>query len=331
MPEIIHSTEMLPEGPWLISRDHLLELDKLVDAEWQKLVRHHDSLVEKEVEEDLAERTKRFTKEERSDFDKKAARKQLTERVSERHAYKKRRTLVIHLDGDRRASASSFEEALRDPALLNEKPIGFTLNLRAADIECALKVPVYRRSLQLEVAPDRHPVAKGLYAALKSWVDGAKPPFWQTVWLRIQSGGGQWFVWFLSLFAILFYFSTFAPDTSAASRAARHSEAATLLKSGVTATNQFKALELILSYESGAIPNSRTFSVPSWFWWLLCGGPFFCVAIGFVPKVVLGIGRGEESIKNWNKWMKIVGITFPLWVIGTFIWPKIQHWLTNLF
>ena len=325
MAEIIHSTRLEEDGPWLINREHLLALDKLVEEEWLNLEKYRDRVITEKVNEEVSRLRKKST----SSFNEAKARQEFRATFESSYEYREKRSLVILLNGQRRVVAKSFEEALRDPALLCEKPEGFVLSFKCCEIECVLELPYYGSSLRLKVEEDRDPIAKEVFASLKSWIDNVKPPYWQQVWLRMK--GMQWFYYLMAIGVVLFYLSTIAPDTSASARSVRHDQAVELLKIGVSQTNQFKALELMLSYESGYPPSSRTFVIPSWFWWFFCGAPVFCVSISFIPKVVLGIGNGQEAIKKWTKWMNFVGITFPLWILGTFIWPKLIIFLQNLF
>jgi hypothetical protein len=327
MAEIIHSTQLDEDGPWLLGRERLLELDSLLDAEWTKLEKYRECLITEEINDEIARTGK--TRAER--FDEAKERQNIQDRLEKDYFYRKGQNLVILLSGHRRVVARSFEEAMRDPALLGEKPEGFSLGLKCCKIECRLEVPYYNTSLRLKVDEDRDPVAKELFASLKSWIDTARPPYWQQLWLRLKGYGAQWNLCLMIFLAASLYFIAIAPDTSATARSARHAQAVELLKNGISQTNQFKALELILSYESGDPPSSRTVMIPSWFWWFLCGAPLFCVALSFTPKVVLGIGKGQESIKKWLNWMKFIAITLPLWIIGTFIWPKALAVLQNLF
>jgi hypothetical protein len=327
MAEIVHSTRLDEEGPWLLDRECLLELDKLVDNEWIKLEKYRERLIAEEVNGEIL----RISKKRPEYFDEVKERQQLQGVLEKSYEYGKGRNLVILLSGHRRVVAQSFEEAMRDPALLGEKPEGFALALKCYKIKCQLQVPYYQTSLRLEVDEDRNPIAKELFASLKSWVDTARPPYWQQLWLRLKGYGAQWSLCLMIFVAALFYFIAIAPDTSGTARSARHAQAIELLKDGISQTNQFKALELILSYESGDPPSSRTVMIPSWFWWFLCGAPLFCVALSFTPKIVLGIGKGQESIKKWLRWMKFIAITLPLWIVGTFIWPKALAVLQNIF
>jgi hypothetical protein len=331
MAEIIHSTKIRPEGPWLIDRVQLLEWDRIVDTEWKKLLKDREDLINIEVDNELSHHKSRLWGDEKDSFNEEKTRDKIRKDLSESYKFKAENILVIHLEGNRRATAASFEEAFRDPALLNERSIGFTQYMSINDIECQLTVPYYKTSLELKVSPDQDKAAKGLYAALRSWVDNVKAPFWQQLWIVTNSMKAQWVLGIVVLMLSFLWLGAFAPDTSADARNLRSKAATEILKAGISETNQFKALELILSYESGAIPSLKTFMVPSWFLWLLCGGVPVCLAFSFTPTVILGIGKGENSIRKWKMWMTFVGITFPLWIVGTFIAPKAVSFLQGLF
>jgi hypothetical protein len=335
MITILHRTEIEEKGPWLISRERLEQLDKLADEEWKRLSAQYDDFINTEVKEELKrsiERHKTYTPEipiEASE--KKKLERSIREKLEDRHSYKKERTLTIHLRGNRRVAVESFAQAFQQVELLDEIPEGFTLHLRALDTRCTLTVPRWGSTLELSSSPDDDQSAKTLFTTFRKWVDEVKSPFWQQLWLGIKSLSFQWLIYVLLIMGCVFYFDKMAPDSFADSRVARQKKAEEILRAGISQTNHYAALELILSYESGAIPSTRTRNAPSWFWWLLIGGAGFCVALSFMPTVQLGIGKGEGLIKRWKLWIQMVGIAFPTWIVGTFIWPKLQAWLEKLF
>ena len=51
MAEIIHSTKLRLNGPWLIGSKKLLELDTIIENEWQKLLSVREDLITKKVRE----------------------------------------------------------------------------------------------------------------------------------------------------------------------------------------------------------------------------------------------------------------------------------------
>jgi len=89
MAEIIHSTQLDEDGPWLLGRERLLELDSLLDAEWTKLEKYRECLITEEINDEIARTGK--TRAER--FDEAKERQNIQDRLEKDYFIEKVRIL----------------------------------------------------------------------------------------------------------------------------------------------------------------------------------------------------------------------------------------------
>jgi hypothetical protein len=105
------------------------------------------------------------------------------------------------------------------------------------------------------------------------------------------------------------------------------SEARKIVSEGVSATNQFRALEVLLALSSEESANSNgDVYLPGWFLFFLAVGFLVCVALSFPPKVVLGVGKGQSRLQFWRRWLTFLSVTIPSAICSTFLWP----WVVDL-
>lgn len=104
-----------------------------------------------------------------------------------------------------------------------------------------------------------------------------------------------------------------------------------LLADGLQPGEQTEALELLLRLQSGIMPDIENPPIPAWFKLILFGGLFVAVLLTVRPKVVVGMGRGVDTIKRWRLWLRFVGVTVPGLVFTSFIWPFVEKLIRAAF
>lgn len=113
-------------------------------------------------------------------------------------------------------------------------------------------------------------------------------------------------------------------------RPALRAQAHELLKHGVTAAQQNKAIELLLAldsdYDIGAAPRGMTGRS----WIILVCGAAVALAVSIPPKTTIGIGRGSAAVRRWRMWVRFVGVTVPTVIFGNLVWLQIQQLISTL-
>jgi len=97
-----------------------------------------------------------------------------------------------------------------------------------------------------------------------------------------------------------------------------------LLRQGLTAANQQKAVEVLLAITTDySAPIEHRMG--NWFWFFLIGGAAMCLIVGYPPRLVIGLGVGEDHIRRWRMWTRFVFIVVPGFIAANFLWPYLVN------
>ncbi|HEY0172311.1 MAG TPA: hypothetical protein VGB98_14905 [Pyrinomonadaceae bacterium] len=344
MAEFIYTTSITVYRPVFIDADKLEALDKILDEEMQRLHRYNESRINIEVEKGLTddweyrlgllrlqdkvrdkelqrafdesspvsdEELSRFSDEEEAE--KQKLREELRKRISSR--FRETRNITIYLKGNKKTVVSSFVDALRQQALLDEIPVRFEVTLRSGDIGCDIRID-RDGDLTIGVSPEHLSESRELFASVQRWALSVRPPAWQRWWVVLN-----FLQWPLFIIGLLI-----AASIASNSENTYKEQAVQLLKDGVTQDEQLKAIELILLLEAGLVPTGQG-KTPGWFMFFLVGGLILCVILSVTPKSMIGIGKGEEKIKRWRIWLRIVFILVPGFIFVQILLPYLLRWL----
>jgi len=354
MPEFIYTTSLVIIRPILIDAEKLESLDRLLNEEWERLTKRNQQRLNEEVEKTLSKdihvsriehaedmiriRAKRkqilnqIDNQEEAPPDDDAFEAQISESRDMRqqqareeirtnllsnsyHGFTENRSITIYLGLNKKVIVNSFYEALRQQELLDEKPHRCEAVLNSGDIKCALSLR-QDGSLEISVSPEHLSESRELFASLQRWTASIRPPIWQRIWVILNPF--QWVLWILSLWICI----VAVGDTQDAAKRGYQEIANQILKDGVSQDEQLKAIETILALESKYVPPSIVPVFPGWFKLLFFGGFIACCLLSFTPRSLLGIGKGQESIKHWRLWMRIVFIIVP-----SFLFVKVDSTL----
>lgn len=324
MKDFIYRTELTIGGPWLIDRDALAELGKIVDDSWD--------LLDKRKADILDSRIRRRVDEQRA---KGLSGKDLEEigasiRQSEDRWYVRQgKKIVIKLGSDKSFTTDSLSDALQEHKLINEEATGIEIEIGAAEVQATISINRKYESLDIRTSPEREEAATELFVRLREWALKQRAPLWQRVWKNVSPG--HWVIWFLCLF-FSFIFVRAVQDTSIQQPIQQaKSEAFKILEDGISKDETQKALELLLRIETGYPPGKVERKFPTWFKLLFWVGLVISVVLTVRPKLILGLGKGESKIKLWRKWLKFISITVPGLIFGSFLLPYVVQWFARVF
>lgn len=322
MAEFIYTTQTTIPGPCLLDADKLEALDKVLDDEWEPLAKRNQEAIRTEVDRRLEDSVQiyaaRLRGKELSPEELQSLRKEIEDSVRGSYGYREYHEITLFYEKGKRAEVTSFREAMRQPALLEEVIVRFRLEVVCGDISCKISIDENRGALDISASPERMPEARELFAALHRWGTTNRPPKWQQIWRTWN--GAQWFIW-LAILAIGLIVVT------ESFRNPYKEEARELVKNGVSQENQQRALELLLAIQSEYRSPDQKSQIPTWFIILLLGGLVVCFITSFVPKSVLGIGKGQDRINHWRIWLSIVFYLVPSFLFLNIIWPLISSWI----
>ncbi|MGA3161313.1 MAG: hypothetical protein ABSC77_08845 [Terracidiphilus sp.] len=239
-----------------------------------------------------------------------------------------RRRVVVYMSGGRTADGKTFEELTTLPHASAEIPRGFALRSAIADTEIKIELSLSRfhRDLEVDVTSDDRDFAQELFGRIENWVSDIQPKRWLQLWLKSD------IVSIMATIAMVccVIWVLVAMLTPIEGPSQVRQQARELVKQGVNSSNEIKALELLLSIESGYEPVRAT-SV------LFHPGPKFWVYFAFVatviltlripPKGAIGIWGGKRVLEWQRRWIRLVSISVPGLLITSFFIPMLMHLL----
>ena len=114
-----------------------------------------------------------------------------------------------------------------------------------------------------------------------------------------------------------------------AGNSAAKEEARKLLASGgLTASNEQRAIGLLLAIESGYSPSSvRTPPLGLKYWSYVSLGGLILLAMTIYPDLCIGLWKGKRRLHNWRIWMRTLTIGIPSLIGVRVLLPWILYWL----
>jgi hypothetical protein len=313
-------------GPWLLDVAQLRELDKVLLNVWDGLCQYREKAIRRDVREILDERRSRGLQLVNGDEEDEELLESITKQVSRNSSnFREAKEITLFLNGERKLKVDSFEEALDHAAVSDTKAYGFIASMEVKDIEVSLIFDGNYSKVALKVSPERLPESRAAFALLKNWIDSNQPRKWQQHWLTLVSL--MWALLILGCFGCVSFYTFLAGTPPSPYR----TQAAELLKQGVTVTNQLKAVETILALQSGASPAGVYRAIPVW-WFAAFGLGFVaCSFFSVQAKPNLAIGKGETLVKRWRWWVKFITVGVPSFVFASFISPWLVSFIKTLF
>jgi len=320
MAEIIHETSHQILGPFLIDRQQLESLDKILRDEWSRFEEERSRELNAAVEQEL----KRYPEEHKEQEEE--ARKRFRSELEKSRDFRARMECFLYLRDGSVAKVPDFSSAYRETELQDKSPHGFYAVLESGENSCKVMLSDDPAGLKVEVAPTGSEFVLQTLMVLKNWQNAVQPPKWQRIWSYFRFP--LWMAWLFSV-AISFLFLQAAAETHANGQLTQ--EALSLITNNVSAQNQSRAIQLLLAKSFDYHPQPIRIIYPGWFYILLLGGFIYVVALSFSPKVTVGVGRGERQVRFWRGYSKFLVITTPCFIFTTFMWPKIRHFIETHF
>ena len=105
------------------------------------------------------------------------------------------------------------------------------------------------------------------------------------------------------------------------------SQAHELLKDGITPDETEKALDILLKLQSGFLPKDyierNPTSLRGWYILVICAA--LVGIIGLIPpKTNLGLGKGDQRVKRWRIWIRVVSVGISSGIILPIVLDKLS-------
>jgi hypothetical protein len=322
MAVIVHNTNYEMKGPWLLDREQLLELDRIISQHWDSLLRYREQEIEEEVEKEINDRKKDARHQSADDREK------IHQRLDSSYLFFKEKRLTLSNADGTQIKTNDFTSIMQHPDIEDRIVKGFSYTIKCAGIECQLILRSYNSTITLDVSPGTVEEARSLFVAIKGWLNRTKAPLWQRIVRREWIYGTWWLVFAYALFmGIPLSSHEITPEWE------QLKHAHNLLKNGI-GDNEVKdsvatTLAIISEYDK---PKSHiVLSCPSWYVCLLIAIFFLCLILTILPKIVFGIGKSERSIICWRRWLHFISYTIPIIILSSFVWPWIVDWVKSFF
>jgi hypothetical protein len=304
-------------GPWLLNRKDLERLGEVLEKIYEII---EDSVLQ-EVQQKVYEQNKN------SVFEEEKLEKEISKNLNLYEYSKKVKEIKIVSEEGTILVDESLKNVLKDRALINLKPNMLKVELqRGLNNRFQLSISkIYDGELEYHIDCFSPNIKDDIKYEIDKWTEELNP----TRVLQSWSKYGD----LISLMAffpliILFILSFLKSYTSYSE--VLYDDAVKILRVGIDSTNRDDAIELLLKYNSGYIPENFVAiekSKDPIYVRLLSLNLFFLI-VGIVrPKTTLGIAKRKFLYSFYKFWIKFILVTIPVALILTPIWEMIVGWI----
>jgi hypothetical protein len=232
----------------LLDSSQLLALDQLMDKHVERLRVEGENILSEKV--DARVQSTNSKKNLTPDELEKEIKSQRQSLIYMEDWTKEDRVLTMGLSRGRELKVQNFAEAIEHAELDEEIPFRFSYYYKTGKlkINIGLNSGWSEEGLTVETAPNDLETMQSIFGSLSNWANEASAPIWQQMWFSCRSVI-RFILWMSFVFGLVslagIYYST--PDTQAANKAEAHK----LLQHGIDASNESRAVALLLAIESG--------------------------------------------------------------------------------
>ena len=325
MADFYYQTSISVRAPWLLDATQLQELDSIVAEQWVRLSEYRERKMQREVEEALPFEIERAFPKPEKKKEKEAVREALCARIAEQNQnYNRHLVVSIVLAGGKKLTTSSIREAIQHAAVSDSEVKKLSLTMKVSDIIADFEIDTRYNEISCRVSPEVLPESRETFSALRGWLAKHQPAKWQVRWGDLCFW--LWMTWFaFSCFSAIAIVASLRPPSSF------QPQAVEILREGVTATNQAKAIELILALQTGYSPTPVSSKFPKWWLPSVGIGLLACVLFSVKPESHIGVGREESTVRSWRKWIRTLSVILPGLIFSTFAWPALSDIVKSWF
>ena len=174
LAELVYSTNLSLSGPWLLDDAALTHLGDVLEPEWNRLCARWEETVDEEVR-CLVSMYQQYHEGQQPD-DEILGSFQVRAKAG---AGPKDLRIVLRLRGGHSLVVKSFRDALRSPELVDQTPLGLTVDMHCVEVRASLAVGKYKHSdeLELTTSPESSPLARELFVILRNWAVAHQAPW----------------------------------------------------------------------------------------------------------------------------------------------------------
>jgi hypothetical protein len=256
---------------------------------------------------------------------------------------RRQRSVIIYLSKGRTVKSDSFSDAIKQPHVRDEEPLGFRAHLEFGQVKASVtltKLPrnlaqpatptqfqvALQQPLEFNVEPSDISAAEELFGALENWAADFAPSKLMRTWGKFRPGFAFLFLFALAL-GLMFGLNGIAPQPGPDD--AHHRQAHKLLQEGVNENNERKAIELLLAIESQFPLEGPRWHPGRTYWGIVIAVDLALAMLPFSPTIVIGVWDGKRKLARWKRWIRTVTVSVPVLIFTTVVWPlilRMLHW-----
>jgi hypothetical protein len=301
MGQIIIPTDKKINGPWLLDKNNLDELNEALVVIEEKIVDVYNILVDKKAESKIEEYRNLGRK---IDIDK--ARQEIKESYS---FDKSEKFVLVKTKQGKQIKDDNLSSLLKSSQIDEFNPIELRIHIQKGPCEFTLNVTTkYNGELETRIKILDETYFYDINYEISKWIERHKPN------LATQT----WSSWFPYTAILIFLVTTFFSLKLVSSKGDIYNieldnQISLLLKDGLTETETTKAIEMILQRESGYIPETFNPEIPlnktlKWIW---IYSFITTLILSIVPRTIIGLGKNKWKFYIYKKWSYIVLVYIP--------------------
>lgn len=279
------------DAPLHLDRESIEELNKIIERNYSRAIEELGHRYDEAVEDEYRSIYSDFEDvDEENELERK---KKIRESLSYR--YRTAKSVSAKLSKDKYFNTTTLKDMISAPELSEETVRELKVSYETGNVRFNMRLqPTQWRCLTLETYPENNPTAREVFVDVRDWALRCKAPFWQRWWSAIK--GYHWNILLLAI--IILMGISKSPREAAVDIHIEHAHQ--LLEQGVSSTNQSEAIESILMILTEYVPNEGVPESESNAIGVLVLVLAIMIILSFLPRLVIGIGRGERMVKVWK-------------------------------
>lgn len=311
MGQVYVAANKVVNGPWLLGKNELEELDSVFMK------------IEKQIEESSKEN---LEYESNSDVEKGYSKDVASAKKRNEKGYTIKKKVTLISTDETKLIDKSIKGLLKDPRLkdFNPKELHYEV---ASQYNNSFSLTVERKfqgELSYKASCFSQNAQEEIKYEIETWIDKFKPNKVKQYWCN-SFPILPVFVFMILIFAVTFQINI----NSVKVEHVYKKEIYSILDSGVNNTNQAKAIELILKLNSEYFPKNYkyepTFRIQTMRTIVL--GVILILIFSLRPRTTIGVGKKKSELTFYRYYIPFIFITIP----SLFIFPFIIGWIKFFF
>lgn len=315
MKRLIYPPDKPLDGPWLLSLESLNELDVIIAEFWNKFELRRERQLRLDVNR-FQQNYSHMVKEHGKEVGK------LVSSYREQSIWSRRnKEIEIYVKNLPGSSWESFQSAVRDRYLRDQRPTGFRVRLVSGDINFNVTLVSSNPCIEIIGEPIDVDEVEGLHSSVYEWARKIRHgAILQGLWGKVAKI--RWHILIIGLISLI----TLALASYISGLAEIKGQLFALYEQGITDSNVVDAVKylILLRREAQIMP---VFKNP-WFT-VYTQILVYLTMLAFVrPTVELSIGKGRDSILLWRIWQWLVLLP-PLFLVSDVFSPYLAEIVKN--